>query len=151
MRNRCLIALAGLTCLASHAQGHTAAQAENVVRRAIVYAQKNGLDKLIQQTNQPNGIFHVGSGSDLYLLVIDRKGIARANGFKADIVGTNRMAIKDVDGKFYMRDLLELAKTKPSGWVDYKFANPISGKIERKSTYFEVYEDVAVCCGIYKP
>jgi cytochrome c len=151
MRHRTLIALAGLSCLLLNAQGHTPAQAENIVKRAIVYAQKNGMDKLIQQTNQSNGVFHVGSGSDLYLLVIDKKGIARANGFRADIVGTNRLVVKDVDGKYYMRDLLEMAKTKNTGWVDYKFANPISGRIEQKSTYFEVYEDFAVCCGIYKP
>lgn len=151
MKNGTVMALAGLSCLFANAQGHTAAQAENVVKRAIVFAQKNGMDKLIQQTNQSNGVFHVGSGSDLYLLVIDKKGIARANGFKADIVGTNRLVVKDVDGKFYMRELVEMAKTKNSGWVDYKFANPVSGKIEKKSTYFEVYEDLMVCCGIYKP
>jgi signal transduction histidine kinase len=134
-----------------NAQGHTPAQAENIVKRAIVYAQKNGLARLIQQTNQANGVFHVGSGSDLYLLVIDKKGIARANGYKVDIVGTNRLVVKDVDGKYYMRELLEQAKTKSSGWVDYKYADPINGKIEQKSTYFEIYEDVAICCGIYKP
>jgi signal transduction histidine kinase len=145
------LAFATLTCSMAFAQGHTAAQAEKIVKRAIVYAKQNGIEKLIAQTNQANGVFHVGSGSDLYLIVLDKKGILRANGFKLDLVGTNRLVVKDVDGKFYMRELLELAKTKPSGWVDYKFSNPMTGKIEQKSTYFEVFEDYAIACGIYKP
>jgi signal transduction histidine kinase len=133
------------------AQTHTAAQAENIVHKAVAYAKQNGMEKLIDQTLQANGRFHVGTGSELYLIVLDKNGILRANGFKRDLVGTNRLVVKDVDGKYYMRDLLALAKTKPSGWVDYKFSNPLTDKIEQKSTYFEVFEDCVVCCGIYKP
>jgi signal transduction histidine kinase len=139
-----------LSCVMASAQTHTPAQAENIVHKAIDYAKQNGMEKLIAQTIQADGRFHVGAGSDLYLIVLDKNGILRANGFKRDLVGTNRLVVKDVDGKFYMRELLALAKTKPNGWVDYKFADPLTGKIEQKSTYFEVFEDYAVCCGIYK-
>jgi signal transduction histidine kinase len=138
------------SCLVAGAQTFTPAQAENIVKRAIVYAQENGMDKLIAQTNQADGRFHVGSGSELYLIILDKDGILRANGYKKDLVGTDRMVVKDPDGKFYMREVLKMANTKGSGWVDYKFPNPLTNKVEQKTTYCEAFKGYAICCGIYK-
>jgi signal transduction histidine kinase len=139
-----------VSCLAASAQTFTPAQAENVVKRAIVYANQNGMDQLILQTRLPHGIFHVGTGSELYLIVLDDNGILRANGYKPELVGTDRLAVKDADGKFYMREVLKMAKTKGTGWVDYKFSNPLTQKVEGKTTYVERYQNYAICCGIYK-
>ena len=138
-----------LSCGLLSAQGHTAAQAETLVKRAIAYARQNGMEKLIAQTNAVGGVFHVGQGSELYLLVYDLKGVAVANGFKKELVGTNRFDAKDVDGKFYVREYLSVAKAKGNGWVDYKFANPMDGKIEPKTAYVEAYDAYLFCCGIY--
>ena len=43
-----------------------------------------------------------------------------------------------------------MAKTKGSGWQDYKFVNPETKQIEPKSMYIEKYDNVIVACGIYK-
>jgi cytochrome c len=49
-----------------------------------------------------------------------------------------------------MKDRLEFAKAKGKGWQDYKFANPVTVKMEPKSMSFEKYEDMIISCGIYK-
>jgi cytochrome c len=43
-----------------------------------------------------------------------------------------------------------VAKTKGTGWVDYKWVNPVSKKIEPKSTYIQKGDEYFLGCGIYK-
>ena len=144
------MALAALACLSVQAQ-HTPAQAEAIVKRAIGYAKQHGKDKLIQQTNQADGVFHVGSGSDLYLFVYDTQGLMLAIGFNpAAYVGKNRLDTKDPDGKAFVKEFITVAKTKGSGWVDYKYANPVSGKVEPKTSYVELADGIIYGCGVYK-
>ena len=58
--------------------------------------------------------------------------------------------VKDIDGKEYMRERLDIAKTKSSFWQDFKFVNPVNKKIEPKQMYCEKLDDTVVCGGIYK-
>ena len=129
---------------------YTPAQAERIVKSAIAYADKNGIDNLLLQTNLPHGTFHVGTGSELYLFVYDQKGVAKANGYETNLVGTSRWDVQDADGKYQVREFIKLAKSKGSGWVDYKYSNPITRKVEHKATYVEARENLVFCCGIYK-
>jgi cytochrome c len=66
------------------------------------------------------------------------------------MVGVNRWGVKDPDGKLFLQEMISLAKTKGSGWVDYKYPNPKSGKIEAKTSYVEFLDGWMVGCGIYK-
>jgi len=43
-----------------------------------------------------------------------------------------------------------IVKTKRNGWVDYKWPNPTTGAIDRKSTYVEKADGIIVGCGVYK-
>jgi len=152
MRNWKLIPIVVLSCALAIAQTHTPAQAENIVHKAMEYAKQNGMAKLIEQTNQSDGRFHVGKGSDLYLFIYDQAGICLGMGFSPQgFVGVNRMSVKDQDGKQYIREFILLAKTKGNGWVDYKRLDPVTNKIESKTSYVELYDDLVLGCGIYKP
>lgn len=137
-------------CMVALGQTKGESLPERLVKRAISYARTNGLEKLIQQTNEPGGVFHVGSGSELYLYIYDAKGIMKANGFKTELVGKDRSGAKDADGKFFVREMLKVTKGGGSGWVDYKYANPKDGKIELKTSYVEAHEGMIFCCGTYK-
>jgi signal transduction histidine kinase len=66
------------------------------------------------------------------------------------LVGINFMETPDVDGKLFRKEIVELAKSKGSGWVDYKYKNPSNNKIEQKTTYLKKAGDVVICCGAYK-
>ncbi|MNR23206.1 Methyl-accepting chemotaxis protein 4 [compost metagenome] len=67
------------------------------------------------------------------------------------MIGKDLIDIRDGDGKYYMRERIEIIKTKGKGWQDYKFLDPLTKKIEPKSMYIEKFDDLIVGCGIYKP
>ena len=46
--------------------------------------------------------------------------------------------------------IVEKAKTKGSGWVDYKYLNPETNELEHKTTYLLKVGDLILCCGAYK-
>jgi cytochrome c len=59
--------------------------------------------------------------------------------------------LKDQDGNYLIREMVKIAKTSGSGWVDYKWPNPITNKIEDKSSYVEkMGKDYFAGVGVYK-
>lgn len=145
-----IFTMAVLPFVMAGAQTQETSKAEILVKRAIAFAKQNGVDKLIQQTNQANGVFHVGSGGELYLYVYDLKGMMLANGYKTELVGQSRWDAKDPDGKFFVREFISTVKDSGKGWVNYKYANPTNGKLEAKTAYVQEYEGRIFCCGTYK-
>ena len=66
------------------------------------------------------------------------------------MVGKDLLDMRDIDGKYLIKSLIEVANTKGKGWVDYKWPNPVTNAIEAKSSYVKKYEDMLIGCGIYK-
>lgn len=87
---------------------------------------------------------------DLYPFVYDMAGVNVAHGARPALIGKNLIGLKDQDGKFLVREMLEIAKYKGSGWFDYKWPNPINNKIEDKSSYVEKMGDYWVGVGVYR-
>lgn len=87
---------------------------------------------------------------DLYAIVYDINGTCLAHGANVKMVGKDLAGNMDTDGKYYIKERMELAKTNTSFWQDYKFTNPTTKKIEPKSTYCEKIDDTVACVGIYK-
>lgn len=143
--------LSTLIGLPASAQAPTPAQAEKLVNAAVTYAKQNGMDKLIQQTNQADGRFHVGAGSQMYIFIYDLNGVCKGIGFNSSVLaGVNRIDLKDPDGKFIIREFIATAKGKGKGWVDYKYPNPQTNKIEQKTSYVVLHEGFVIGAGIYK-
>lgn len=125
----------------------TAAEATAMVSKAIEYMKKNGREKGYAEINNPKGQF---TDRDLYVVVYDLNGKVIAHGANAKMIGKDLIDMRDTDGKYFVKERVEIAKGKGSGWQDYKFMNPVSRKIEPKSMYLQRFEDVIVGCGIYK-
>jgi len=87
---------------------------------------------------------------DLYPFVYDMSGLCVAHGARPALIGKNLIDLKDQDGKFLIREMVKLAKAPGSGWVDYKWPNPLTNKIEDKSSYVEKMGDYFVGVGVYK-
>ena len=89
---------------------------------------------------------------DLYVFVIKFDGSTVAHGGNKSLVGKNMIALKDANGKEFVKELIDTAKGKGSGWVDYYWLNSNSKKVEPKSSYVEavVGQDALVSVGIYK-
>jgi signal transduction histidine kinase len=88
---------------------------------------------------------------DLYLVVYSMEGKNLAHGANPKQVGLDLIGLKDIDGKAFIKERVELGKAKPAGfWQDYKFTNPETKKIEPKEMYCEKLAETLVCGGIYK-
>lgn len=140
---------AGVFALQAHASdGHaTAAEATAMVQKGVAYMKANGKDKTYTEIDNKQGQF---THLDLYLVVYGLDGTVRAHGANEKMIGKNLIDLKDVDGKPFVKERVELAQAKPSFWQDYKFTNPTTKKIEPKSMYCERVDDAVLCGGIYK-
>ena len=75
----------------------------------------------------------------------------QANGaIPAMTTGTNLYNFRDQNGKYMMREQLEVCKGPQHGWVDFRFLSPLTQTIEDKSTYIERMGDYCVGVGIYR-
>ena len=125
----------------------TPAEAEAMAKKAVAYMKANGKDKAIAEISNPKGQF---VDRDLYVTVYDMTGKCLAHGFNQKMIGKDLIELKDPDGKLYIKERIEMMKTKDHGWQDFKFTNPLSKKIEPKTAYIEKVGDVIVMCGAYK-
>jgi signal transduction histidine kinase len=87
---------------------------------------------------------------DLYPFIYDMSGLCVAHGARPALIGKNLIDLKDQDGKFLIREMVSIAKAPGSGWIDYNWPNPLTNKIEDKSSYVEKMGDYFVGVGIYK-
>jgi signal transduction histidine kinase len=125
-------------------------QAQNLVKEAIAFAKKHGKQALIKEVNQSSGRFHVKGVDEHYIFIYDLTGTCLAIGYQGQLVGVNRIHVKDPDGKPFLQEIIQTAKAKGSGWVDYKYPNPRTSRIEQKTSFVELFEDVVIGCGVYK-
>ncbi len=122
-------------------------EAKAMVEKAEAYYQANGKVKALKELNTPGNQFVKG---ELYVFAYDMSGTVVAHPKNQKLVGMSLLNTPDVDGKFFRKEIIELAKKSGSGWVDYKYKNPQSNKIEQKTTYLKKAGDVVICCGAYK-
>lgn len=144
-------AVSGLLAVAaaSHAAdgGATAEQAVAMVQKGVAFIKANGSDKGYAEISSKTGQFRF---EDLYLVVYGLDGVVHAHGANPKMIGKDLIDLKDVDGKAFVRERVELGKAKPSFWQEYKFTNPENKKIEPKVMYCERLDATLVCGGIYK-
>ena len=89
---------------------------------------------------------------DLYVYVISTNGVMLASGgSSAALVGRNVSTMRDVDGKLFFQEMLEIAKTNGVGAVEYRWLNRTDRKVERKVTNFQKVGDLIIAVGYYIP
>ena len=126
----------------------TTKEAELMVHRAVDFLNKNGKETAASVFNDPKGIF---TYRDLYIAVLDGKGTTVAHGAKKELIGKSMWNAKDVDGRYFAREMVQRSAASGKGWYEYKFNNPATGKVEAKVAYFERVGDLTVLCGAYRP
>lgn len=138
------IFLAG-TMTAVYAAG-SREDAKALVEKAVAFVKAQGKDKAFKEFTEGAQF----KKDDLYIFVIDDKGVTLAHGGNPKLVGKDMSGLKDADGKFFIKEMADAAKAKGSGWADYKWTNPITKKIDNKSTYYQKTDDIIIGCGVYK-
>jgi len=143
----------GITLLAASACSYAAdkgspEEAMAMVKKAVSLIKSEGKEKAYAAISDPaNTTFH---DRDMYIYVYDMNGVAMAHGNNPKMVGKHLIDLKDNEGKPMIKEMIELAKTKGKGWVDFKWPNPVTKSVESKSGYIEKVDDVLVGSGIYK-
>lgn len=146
-----LFVLAALSlAFASAGQAAVSAdEAKTLVDKAVAHIKQVGVEQAFKEFNDPAGSWVKG---ELYILAYDYQGTNLVLGSNPKMNGKNLWDIKSPDGKFVVREFVDLVKTKGSGWVDYQWSNPESKKIENKTTFVTRVPgmDAVIGCGIYK-
>jgi cytochrome c len=141
------ILAAGMVASACGADSATKDEAVAMVKKAVAFIKENGPEKGYAEISNKGGQF---IDRDLYIVVYRLDGKVLAHGSNEKLIGTDQSQAKDVDGKPFVKERIELAQKQPSFWQDYKFANPVSKAVEPKQMYCERLGDTVVCGGIYK-
>ena len=139
-----LAALAVAVCPATAA---TPEQAQAFSERAAAHILQVGEEKAFADFTRRDGGFHDG---ELYVFCYDRKGVNKAHGGNPSFVGRNLLHIKDPDGTEPNNRIVKMGFEHGRGWVDFKWPNPVTKKIEDKSAYVIRTNDVVCGAGYYK-
>ena len=147
-----LIAMTMLALCSSKASAveyGTREEAVALVRRTIAAIKRDGIDTVVKAVNDKDGRFR---DRDLYVFIHDLRvpGKLIAHGTNIKLTQENNIDYKDQNGKFFVREQIEIGKTKGSGWSDYRIANADKTAIADKSAYVERVGDYLVGVGVYK-
>jgi cytochrome c len=142
----CLTLGFSAACMASDAYA-SMDDAKGMLSKAVAYMKAHGKEKAYAEFMNPQGPFF---DRDLRVTVLGLDGKFLSNANNPRMVGKDATNVQDADGEFYIKERLQIVKTKPKGEQDYKFINPVTKKIEMKVTYFERTDDVIVAVGAFK-
>jgi cytochrome c len=134
--------------LAAGAHG-SEADAQEMVKKAVALVKSAGPDMAYKTfTEHPGGAF---KDRDLYVFAYDFQGNCLAQGANAKMVGKNLIELKDADGNPLINGMINVVKTKKTGWYGpYKFNNPVTNTLEAKKSYCEQGAgETMVCVGVY--
>ena len=127
MRRIITITLAVLLalCLAVTAFADKATKEEIIakVKEAATMITNKGQDAAFKEINNKEGKF---VWKDTYVFVIDFEGTILARAFRQQAIGRNWMNWQDRSNppKQPIKEMVDLAKKKGEGWVDYMYPKP---------------------------
>jgi cytochrome c len=125
----------------------TAEQAQALSERAAAYILVAGERKAFVDFTRREGGFVDG---ELFVFCYDRIGVTLANGGNPAFVGRNLLHLKDTDGREPVALGVKMGFEQGRGWIDFKWPNPTTKKIERTSAYMIRTHEVACGVGYYK-
>jgi len=122
--------------------------AKALADKAAAYWKANGKEKALAELNNAKGQFVKG---ELYVVAQDFNGVVLANAVNPERIGQNYLELKDPNGKYFCKEIIQVARTKGTGIVEFVFVNPVTKKFQPKTNYIKRVEgaDVALICGIF--
>jgi len=118
-------------------------EAKAMAVKAADYLKANGPEKSYAAFEaKAESAFH---DRDLYVYVLDNGGKVLSHGVSAPLIGKPLMELRDVDGKAFIQDVVAV---KNADWVSYKWQNPVTKAVEKKTSYIVRVGD-SVVVGAY--
>ncbi len=152
MKRSTLTHMAGALLLAAtlpaFAQSASKADAIALVDKAVANIQKKGIEEACKDFADPKGGYIQG---ELYVFVQDAELMMTCHAANPKMNGKNMSELKDANGKYFTREMRDLAMSGKPGWVDYVWVNPGTKALEPKTSYIRKAADkYVVGVGIYK-
>lgn len=151
MRLRAALLIAG--CLVWPLRAHAGvcdraspADAEAVVAKAVELIEAIGVRAALAQLLHPGSEYRKG---ELYVFVLDERGIVRGNGGFGQSAGQDVTGVRDPKGRYFVKEMLRVAKRRGRGWVAYEWIDPCTGRLAEKQTYVSRAGKFVVAAGIY--
>ena len=119
-----------------------------MVKKTVAAIKADGVEKTYAAINTPGSQYQNG---EVYAVVQGFDGTTLAHATNPKLVGKNMMEVQDVDGKYFAKEMATRGQKEASFWVDYKFPNPTTKKIQVKDMYCEALPPTTVCAGVYRP
>jgi len=136
-----------LSCLVSISYAQSKEDAVKMVNDAINYIKTNGKEKAYKDITDGK----VLKKGDLYVFALTSDYYIVAHGANPKLLGKPMEKLKDSNGKFFFKEMVDKALKNGEGWTDYTWTNPVTKKIEPKTTYTKKLDDKTIVgCGIYK-
>lgn len=139
-----MLVLASVAASIAQQRG-TPEEARALADRAVLHMRQAGPETAIKDFNDPVGGY---KDRDLFVIVYDPNGIVMT-GVPA-LIGKNARALTDVTGKEFGKEIIGAAATKDGSWVEYYMTNPVTKKVELKTSYVRKFDDYIVFVGAYK-
>lgn len=118
-----------------------------MVQRVQEMYRRAGMDATIQAIRSKSKAFF---DRDLYAYILDLNGVVMANGAVPAVQGKDISEFRDQNGKFLVKEEIEICKGPGRGWVDFRWVNPMTKIVEDKSAYLERLGPYCTGVGIYR-
>ena len=147
----------GVACLlfspafaADPAQSKEAKRIEALVDKAAALAESKGKTAFPEFKKKGSEWFK----GETYIFIVDMNGITLMHPANPELETKSILDMKDANGKAFMREFIETAKTKGSGWVDYVWPKPGEKSPSKKLSFVRRAkmpngEMVVVGAGVY--
>lgn len=119
----------------------------NFVDGAVAKFNADGQEAAFEAFETAQGEF---IDEELYVFVIDLEGNMLSHGFQPELIGQNLYDLQDINGKYIIRDLLEITASSDTGWSWYYWEDPLTNATEKKFSYVRKVGEVILGAGTYQ-
>jgi methyl-accepting chemotaxis protein len=125
----------------------SADEAKALVDRALPLLKRAGLQGASAELRSKESGF---VDRDLYIFVIDRRGVYRLHGAKPATEGKRVHEIPGINGDKFLQDAWAAVQAG-GGWIEYDIVSPDTGKVLPKASYvMGLDNELFVGCGVYR-
>jgi cytochrome c len=119
--------------ISQESQSEEAKQTMALVDQAAALLESKGTDAFAEFRKKDSQWLK----DDTYIFALDMNGIQVFHPIQPDLEGKSIIDMKDINGKALVQEMIETAKTKGSGWVEYMWPKPGESEPSKKITYIK--------------
>jgi cytochrome c len=125
-----LMVVAGVVLIGSAlAESATKDECVTKSKEAAQLIKEKGMEAAFQELQNKDGKF---VWKDTYVFVMDFDATHLTHPLRPELVGKKVMGFKDSNGKFVVKEFIDVAKTTGEGWVEYMYPKPAELKKPEK-------------------